>query len=136
MGLSGAAATSAGLAFLGGGSLAAGGLGMTGGYIALMAGGSILGYGLGTTEYKNRLSKTSKEELLISCSKLFSYLKIKDADNFEKINTCQSAREMQFDFELNSDKNYIDGLKAEGEANAIKAATLAAFRETLREDKN
>ena len=45
MGLSGAAATSAGLALLGGGSLAAGGLGMTGGYIAVMAGGAIFGYG-------------------------------------------------------------------------------------------
>lgn len=136
MGLSGAAATSAGLAFLGGGSLAAGGLGMTGGYIALMAGGSILGYGLGSKEYNNRLSATSKEELLMSCSKLFSYLKTKDASRSEKINTCGKAREMQFDFELNSDLKYIDGSESDGEANAIKAATLGAFREILSQDKN
>jgi len=43
MGLSGAAATSAGLAFLGGGAIAAGGFGMTGGTIALIGGGAILG---------------------------------------------------------------------------------------------
>ena len=133
MGLTGAAATSAGLAFLGGGSLAAGGLGMTGGYIALMAGGAILGYGTGTKEYKKRLASTSKEELLICCSKLFSYLKISNANNLEKSNTCEKAREMQFDFEQNSDIKYIEGVNAEGESNAIKAATLGAFRKILRE---
>jgi len=49
MGLSGAAATNAGLAFLGGGAVAAGGLGMTGGTIAVttllgVAGSSLGGY--------------------------------------------------------------------------------------------
>lgn len=43
MGLSGAAATSAGLAFLGGGAVAAGGLGMTGGAAVLVGGGALLG---------------------------------------------------------------------------------------------
>ena len=43
MGLSGAAATSAGLAFLGGGAIAAGGLGIAGGTIAIIGGGAILG---------------------------------------------------------------------------------------------
>lgn len=43
MGLSGAAATSAGLAFLGGGAIAAGGAGMAGGTLAIIGGGAILG---------------------------------------------------------------------------------------------
>ena len=43
MGLSGAAATSAGLAFLGGGALATGGFGMAGGTIALIGGGALFG---------------------------------------------------------------------------------------------
>lgn len=46
LGLSGAAATSAGLAFLGGGAIAAGGLGMAGGTAVLIGGGAILGSGL------------------------------------------------------------------------------------------
>jgi len=76
MGLGGAAATSAGLAFLGGGSLAAGGLGITGGYFALMAGGAILGYGAGSKDYKDKLRSSSKEELLISCCKLYAVTQI------------------------------------------------------------
>uniref|UniRef100_A0A7S3DDC8 Uncharacterized protein n=1 Tax=Palpitomonas bilix TaxID=652834 RepID=A0A7S3DDC8_9EUKA len=43
MGLSGAAATSAGLAFLGGGSLAAGGLGMVGGTVMIALAGGLIG---------------------------------------------------------------------------------------------
>lgn len=47
-GLSGAAATSAVLAALGGGSIAAGGLGMAGGVAVLVGGGVLLGGGAGT----------------------------------------------------------------------------------------
>ncbi len=49
MGLSGAAATSAGLAFLGGGAIAAGGAGMAGGVVALIGGGAVLGGATGLT---------------------------------------------------------------------------------------
>ncbi len=48
-GLSGAAAVSAVLAFLGGGAIAIGGLGMAGGFTALVAGGAILGVSAGAT---------------------------------------------------------------------------------------
>jgi hypothetical protein len=46
-GLSGAALTSACLAYLGGGTIAAGGLGMAGGTIAIVGGGAVLGIGAG-----------------------------------------------------------------------------------------
>lgn len=46
-GLSGAALTSACLAYLGGGAIAAGGAGMAGGTIAIVGGGAILGLGVG-----------------------------------------------------------------------------------------
>jgi len=49
MGLSGAAATSAGLAFLGGGAIATGGAGMAGGTLAIIGGGAILGGAGGLT---------------------------------------------------------------------------------------
>jgi hypothetical protein len=48
IGLSGGAATMAGLALLGGGALAAGGLGVAGGFTVVIAGGAILGCVLGT----------------------------------------------------------------------------------------
>lgn len=47
-GLSGAALTSASLAYLGGGAIAVGGLGMTGGTSIIVAGGTLLGVGLGS----------------------------------------------------------------------------------------
>jgi hypothetical protein len=46
-GLSGAALTSACLAYLGGGAIAAGGFGMLGGTAAIVGGGAILGFGVG-----------------------------------------------------------------------------------------
>ena len=46
-GLSGAALTSACLAYLGGGAIAAGGAGMLGGTIAIVGGGAALGIGVG-----------------------------------------------------------------------------------------
>lgn len=46
-GLSGAALTSACLAYLGGGAIASGGLGMAGGTMAIVGGGAILGLGVG-----------------------------------------------------------------------------------------
>lgn len=46
-GLSGAALTSACLAYLGGGAIAVGGAGMAGGTIAIVGGGAILGFGAG-----------------------------------------------------------------------------------------
>ena len=46
-GLSGAALTSACLAYLGGGAIAVGGAGMAGGTIAIVGGGAVLGFGVG-----------------------------------------------------------------------------------------
>lgn len=48
MGLYGAAAVSAGLAFLGGGAIVAGGFGMAGGTAVIIGGGAILGIGVGS----------------------------------------------------------------------------------------
>lgn len=48
IGLSGAALTSASLAYLGGGAIAVGGLGMAGGTITIIGGGAALGMGIGT----------------------------------------------------------------------------------------
>lgn len=63
MGLSGAAATSAGLAFIGGGSLAAGGLGMAGGLAIVTMVGSAVGGSLGAYVAGSYLSDVNDFEI-------------------------------------------------------------------------
>lgn len=66
MGLSGAAATSAGLAALGGGALAAGGAGMAGGALLVQAvagGVGILGAGIATNAADGAKAKKQNEDL-------------------------------------------------------------------------
>ncbi len=59
-GLSGAAATSAGLAWMGGGSLAAGGFGMAGGQIAVAVAGGLGGAALGGSKTARRLAPVTE----------------------------------------------------------------------------
>jgi hypothetical protein len=101
MGLSGAAATSAGLALLGGGSLATGGFGMAGGYVAVLAGGAILGYKKGNSDFNGKLESYSANEILLMCAKLATnvYLKFHHSQSSEKKevvkNICESVRQLQ-----------------------------------------
>lgn len=134
MGLGGAAATSAGLAFLGGGSLAAGGLGITGGYFALMAGGAILGYGAGSKDYKDRLKASSKEELLVSCSKLYAVTQISFASKLNKLEICKRALAMQADYEAEADSMFVNSARSEGQKTDAKALVVRAFRRVMRGD--
>ena len=127
----GAAATSAGLAFLGGGSLAAGGLGMTGGYFSLMAGGAILGYSSSSKEYKNRLRKSSKEELLRACSKLYSVCMISKISNTQKQSICKEVLDLQSFYEEEADKGF--NFENEDKKGAdTKSLILSNFRKLLR----
>jgi len=134
MGLGGAAATSAGLAFLGGGSLAAGGLGITGGYFALMAGGAILGYGAGSKDYKDKLRSSSKEELLISCCKLYAVTQISRVSSANKIEICKRALAMQADCEDEADRLYVGQSRADAQKTDAKALVLRSFRRVMRGD--
>jgi len=134
MGLGGAAATSAGLAFLGGGSIAAGGLGMTGGYFALMAGGAILGYGAGSQEYKDRLKTSSKEELLVACSKLYAVTQIASISTVNKIEICKKALIMQTDYEMEADSSFVNSSQIDAKKSDAKSLVLRSFRRIMRGD--
>lgn len=134
MGLSGAAATSAGLAFLGGGSLAAGGLGMTGGYFALMAGGGIFGYTNGNTDFKKKVRESNKEELLVACSKLYAVICISKVNWKSKEEVCQKVLNMQKDFEEEGDHCFLMGSTIEGQKLDNKAMVLRSFRRVVRGD--
>lgn len=134
MGLSGAAATSAGLALLGGGSLAAGGLGMTGGYVVLMAGGAIAGYGSGSAQYQKKLREGSKEELLLNCGKLYAASKVFMLYGEDRTNICQQALQIQSDLESDADTEFIQGNLDHAKQLDGKALVMRCFRRLLRGD--
>ena len=78
MGLSGATATSAGLALLGGGAIAAGGFGMAGGTIALIGGGAAIG-GFGSWAFSRSFYLQNKL-VLSQLAKLDSTLRVISID--------------------------------------------------------
>ena len=71
-GLSGAALTSASLAYLGGGAIAAGGAGMAGGTIAIVGGGATIGLGVGAgvTGAVNVAGLVGKGQTIAECAKM------------------------------------------------------------------
>lgn len=73
--LSGAALTSASLAFLGGGALAAGGAGMAGGTMLIAGGGAIIGAvgGSGVSAATSMALATNSSHVLDECSKLVAF---------------------------------------------------------------
>lgn len=77
VGLSGAALTSASLAFLGGGAIAAGGFGMAGGTITIIGGGAVLGIGLGSgiNGMVESEEQIVKQNLILQSAKLLVSLK-------------------------------------------------------------
>lgn len=74
MGLSGAAATSAGLALLGGGAIAAGGGGMLAGTVVIVGGGALLGGTAGSIIGKTLIENNSL--ILVQLSKLITIIKV------------------------------------------------------------
>lgn len=138
MGLSGAAATSAGLALLGGGSLAAGGFGMAGGYITVLAGGAILGYKKGNSDFNRKLESYSANEILLMCAKLDAnmYLAFDNNQSSERKEAikdiCESVRQIQLVFEAKADEDFIDLDVENAKEYAKKSVILVAFRRRLR----
>lgn len=138
MGLSGAAATSAGLAFLGGGSIAVGGFGMAGGYIVTMAGGMLLTGAYTGNQKFAALDNLSAEELNQSCAKLSAFLAL-ESDKLIILNkrnllkeACSNIRTLQLNFEENTDELYLQNEVKKSKESAKKAATLIAYRVHLR----
>ncbi|MDN3717749.1 hypothetical protein [Vibrio breoganii] len=123
MGLSGAAATSAGLAMLGGGSLAAQGFGMAGGYVVTMGGGMLLSGGVNKIADNHKVANMSDNELIVSAGKLVSFLEHYKKTLFQSekeelwLNTCASLRHLQASFEEQADAQFI--------MNETKPATKA-----------
>jgi len=122
------------LALLGGGSLAAGGFGMSGGYVVLMAGGAILGYGSGSAQYQQKLREGSKEELLFNCGKLYTASKVFNLYGEDKFNICSQALRIQSDLEAESDLAFTQGSAEKGKQLDAKAMVMRSFRRLLRGD--
>ena len=135
MGLSGAAATSAGLAFLGGGAIAAGGFGMAGGTVAVMAGGSLVAYASNNYLYQDMVKQQDENALLVSCAKLAALIGLMENRKETVKYLCDSARVIQNDFEDAIDDFFIDPGKNKEfsvEITEKKIKILRSFRKFVR----
>jgi outer membrane murein-binding lipoprotein Lpp len=138
LGMSGAAATSAGLAFLGGGSLAAGGFGMAGG-TALLAGAGALG-GAGAAAAGSRWTGWSAGQVVIDAIKLdvVARLVILDAEgDDEKARRVVEGLQARLD-EVSSKvrqlSEQIRALRAENQRLSAENEQLRAQWEAERDD--
>lgn len=113
--LSGAALTSASLAYIGGGAIAVGGAGMAGGTLTLIGGGAILGAGFGTSlnnitgineQLKNQNLILQSAKLLVSIKEIFIE---EEHDYVLSREVFYSYKEMlnELKFEINSLKNNL-----------------------------
>ena len=110
--LSGAALTSASLAFLGGGALAAGGAGMAGGTMLIAGGGAIIGAvgGSGVSAATSMALATNRSHVLDECSKLVAFCEevlIKrygDLDSVVEIHRVLNQRIVELEIEIEAIK--------------------------------
>jgi hypothetical protein len=112
MGLYGAAATSAGLAFFGGGALAAGGLGMAGGFTVLIGGGGLLGAITSATAAKV-VHNIPIEVFIISSAKIVNYINFL-SNSIEHLNNSndEDSRGLANDMKYTRQEVLIDFLRS------------------------
>lgn len=96
-GLSGAALTSASLAFIGGGSLAVGGMGMAGGTAILTGGGALIGLaGSGATSAISLAAQSSESFVQNECAKLLAFCTEIAAKKYQRFDIiAQAAKGMK-----------------------------------------
>lgn len=108
MGLSGAAATSAGLAFLGGGAISAGGGGMVMGFAILMGGGAVVGTAGGKVLSDEEIEELRSKEYVVASAQLLSMIKlmaVKKLINFKDVyGLLEDLRGRQFSIEDEIDR--------------------------------
>ena len=105
---------------------------MAGGTYALMAGGSLLFYSGGNNQFKERVLKRTKEDLVCDLSKLYAISKLLCISDENKIIICQSAVDLQLDHERNADNQYINNASDEGKESDNKALILRSYRKVIR----
>lgn len=94
VGLSGAALTSASLAFIGGGSLAVGGMGMAGGTAILTGGGALIGLaGSGVTTAATVTVQSSESFVQSECAKLLTFCSEIAVKKYERYDIALLAQE-------------------------------------------
>ncbi len=126
-GLSGAALTSASLAFVGGGALAAGGFGMAGGTAIIAGGGALLGTIGGTAASKAMTTMTNADGFVFAeASKLLCYCRYvlldeySDIDSVKRIQISLNERILEMEITLESLKH------AEGSVALLEEVTTGS----------
>lgn len=118
LGLSGAVAVNAGLAWLGFGSLAAGGFGMFGGTVVIMGGGALLAGGGSAALMKSYAPELTRERALNDCARLlalFEHALLPDVEPDEVLAFARQFKKTAYAYEIER------GAGADAE-------TLAVFR--------
>lgn len=114
VGLHGAALTSASLAFVGGGSLAAGGLGMAGGTAIITGGGALLGVaGSGSASMAAILTQTGSDYWIRQTTKLLTFCKCTLKDRLNETASIK-ALEIEISRTIKKVEQNIKELEAEG----------------------
>ena len=131
MGLSGAAAFSAGLALIGGGAIATGGLGMAGGIMVLVGGGAILGLGVGSSVGLT-VANISSGSVLSSAAKLEVILKEFILQGQRDIVMAQEILKKQREA-IQRLETEVDTLKLEREQNRKRIEDLERAIKYLKE---
>lgn len=127
VGLHGAALTSASLAFVGGGSLAAGGLGMAGGTAIITGGGALLGIaGSGSASMAAILSRTGSDYWIRQTTKLLTLCKCVLKD---RLNDTESIMSLIVEI-----KNTIK--KVEMNIEELEAEDCSLDKELIRNSKD
>lgn len=130
VGLHGAALTSASLAFVGGGPLAAGGLGMAGGTAIITGGGALLGVaGSGSASMAAILSQTSSDYWIRQTTKLITFCKCVLKD---RINDTASIRGLISEIDHTIEKVEMNINEIEAEDCSLDKAVIKNSKDCLK----
>ncbi len=140
MGLSGAAATTAGLAAIGGGAIAAGGLGMAGGMQILIGGGALLGAAGGAgASMANFIGKLPKDAISVSMVKIINYIEYlrTDHNNFQVEQILNRVLQAFLDFKHQAEKEaLINFTTLEDKESTYKVIEIMNFTYKKIQDKS
>lgn len=129
-GLSGAALTSASLAFVGGGSLVTGGMGMAGGIAILSGGGALVGVAAsGTASLSALLAQTSEAFVLNECAKLMTMCKRISIDKYNDVDSIKPIVETLNYSKLDMDEEAIRLRNLDKKENA---KTIKRIRKSIK----
>lgn len=136
VGLHGAALTSASLAFVGGGSLAAGGLGMSGGTAIITGGGALIGLaGSGGASAAALLMTTNNDYWIRQSAKMLTYAKCTLCDTFQNKSAVEGLLEEVTQTVRDTTENMEELKREDNDLDVEYLKRLGKYRDYLEKVK-